>query len=171
MRYFKWGVARLILEAEPCPAVVPVWIEGPEEVMHEARGEPRWWPRWGKKVHVTFGEEVEDGVWEGFRERWRAIKERERESRRWRWGREGREEVQLEEEEYLGVLSEGLKYGQEAVQLRMDVAMRVREEVLKLRRRRGHPDEDPKARMVDTWRAEGPKQEGKMEDGSWVRDT
>ncbi|EFW17571.1 tafazzin [Coccidioides posadasii str. Silveira] len=37
MRYFKWGVSRLILEASQCPDVVPMWIEGTDEVMHESR--------------------------------------------------------------------------------------------------------------------------------------
>ena len=37
MRYFKWGLARMILEAEPCPDVLPMWHEGAEEVMNEKR--------------------------------------------------------------------------------------------------------------------------------------
>lgn len=28
MRYWKWGVARMILEAEPCPDVLAIWIDG-----------------------------------------------------------------------------------------------------------------------------------------------
>ena len=71
-------------------------------------------------------------------------------------------------------LAERLKNSAEAVHLRSECTMRVREEVLKLRRARGWPDEDPKARLVDTWKAEGKggmKREGKMEDGSWVKDT
>ena len=71
----------------------------------------------------------------------------------------------------LGVLeSEELKYGGEAVELRMDCAMEVRKLVLAVRRDRGLPDEDPKSGRVDTWREEGSKKEGQMEDGSWVKD-
>ncbi|KAF1808582.1 tafazzin, partial [Eremomyces bilateralis CBS 781.70] len=58
LRYFKWGVARLILESEPCPDVVPIFVEGFEAVMPEGRGWPRWMPRGGKKLRVVFGERV-----------------------------------------------------------------------------------------------------------------
>ncbi|MCV5132377.1 hypothetical protein OFL98_27185, partial [Escherichia coli] len=37
LRYFKWGVARLILESEPAPDVVPMFIDGTEHVMKEER--------------------------------------------------------------------------------------------------------------------------------------
>jgi monolysocardiolipin acyltransferase len=48
----------------------------------------------------------------------------------------------------------------------------VREEVLKVRRSTGLPDEDPKGSLVETWREEGSmdKPEGKMRDGSVVED-
>ena len=50
--------------------------------------------------------------------------------------------------------------------------MRVREAVLKVRRQRGLPDEDPKVGLMETYRCEGTgKREGKMDDGSWVKDT
>jgi len=72
----------------------------------------------------------------------------------------------------LGVLeSEELRVGEEAVRLRMEVTFAVREELLKLRRERDWPDEDPKARAVETYRVEGLKRAGKMEDGSWVGNT
>lgn len=45
MRYFKWGVSRLILESDPLPDIVPMWIEGPQEIMDEARTFPRFLPR------------------------------------------------------------------------------------------------------------------------------
>ncbi|EKG10868.1 Tafazzin [Macrophomina phaseolina MS6] len=156
MRYFKWGVARLILESDPCPDVVPMWIEGPDQIMHESRKFPRFLPRLGKTVNVTFGEKVDvDKVFGDLREKWKRLKEKE----------EGSERLEV------GVLSDGLKYGKDAVELRKECAMRVREEVLKVRRGRGWPDEDPKAGLVETWALEGPKKEGKMEDESWVKDT
>lgn len=154
MRYFKWGVARLILESEPCPDVVPVWIEGTEEVMHESRPAPRWIPKVGQRLSVTFGERVPVGVWEGFRERWRRLRER------------------VEEDGEIGVVnSEALRSGDEAVRLRMEVTRAVREEVLKVRRARGWTDEDPKAGAVETYALEGKKTGRRMADGSWVGDT
>lgn len=158
MRYFKWGVARLILESDPCPDIVPMWIDGPQEVMHEARQWPRFVPRPGKAISVCFGEKLDgEAVFGGLRERWRRLKAEEME-------REGLRELEV------GVLTEGLKSGEEAVALRKQCTMMVREEVLKVRRRSGLPDEDPKASSVETWKEEGGKKEGKMDDGSWVKD-
>ncbi|KAI9712510.1 MAG: hypothetical protein M1828_001690 [Chrysothrix sp. TS-e1954] len=159
MRYFKWGVSRLILESEPCPDLVPIWIEGFDDVMHESREFPRFIPRVGKNVSVTFGSRVSmDDVFGDLRSRWKAIEHR----------------VELSasrgEQSRLGALFE-LRHGENAVELREECTLRVREQVLQLRRQRGWSDEDPKARLVDTWRREGlGKREGIMADGSWVRE-
>jgi len=56
------------------------------------------------------------------------------------------------------------------VELRKECTMRVREEVLRLRRGRGHSDEDPKAGYAETWALEGPGQQGVQADGSRIRD-
>lgn len=56
MRYFKWGVARLILESEPMPDMLPMFIDGTQNIMSEERTFPRVLPRGGKKFQVTFGE-------------------------------------------------------------------------------------------------------------------
>lgn len=158
MRYFKWGVARLILEAEPMPDLVPIWIENFDQIMHESRQTPRFLPRPGKDVSITFGERVDMQAQFGdLKARWLALRDAELAGR----------SVEM------GILPERLQHGKEAVRLREECTMRVREEVLKLRRRRGWPDEDPKARFVDTWRVEGGNTshvEGKLKDGSWVKD-
>ena len=70
----------------------------------------------------------------------------------------------------MGELTEGLKYGEEAVELRKEVTRRMRMEVLKVRRDLGFPEEDPKEGLVETWIEEGGKREGRMDDGSWVRE-
>lgn len=162
MRYFKWGVARLILESEPCPDLVPLWIEGFAQIMHEERPWPRPFPRFGKNVAITFGAKV-DMVAAGFEERrarWREMvrREKERDPEARRCG--------------LGECPEGLEEREDAVRLREEVTMMVRDEVLKLRVQRGWSDEDPKARLVDTWREEGrtSKREGRMKDGSLVKE-
>jgi monolysocardiolipin acyltransferase len=160
MRYFKWGVSRLILESEPCPDVVPMWIEGPQEVMHESREFPRFLPRPLRNVSITFGDKLDvEKVFGDLRERWKRLHQREL---------EGGSEGPLE----MGVLTHALKYAEEAVELRKECTLRVRNAVLRVRRQRGWPDEDPKASLVDTYREEGTdKVEGKMKDGSWVKDT
>ncbi|KAF2400806.1 hypothetical protein EJ06DRAFT_529904 [Trichodelitschia bisporula] len=159
MRYFKWGIARLILEATPCPAVVPVWVDGLQHVMPENREWPRWLPRPGADVEIVFGDVVDEGVWSGFRARWEKLKERELSAAR------------IPREEWSEAWTEGLRDGDEARELRAEVAARVREEVLKLRRSRGWPEEDPKSGAWETYKLEGARQEGRMEDGSWVKDT
>ena len=139
-----------------------MWIEGNEQVMHETREWPRWIPRLGKKLGIWFGDNVGGERESGFtelRRRWRNLKELDR-------AKKGN----VEEQEEAGLLSEDLKYGKEAVELRMECARRVRQEVLRVRRMRGLPDEDPKEGLVETWRSEGGKREGKMKDGSWVKE-
>lgn len=156
MRYFKWGVSRLILEATECPDVVPMWIEGTDQVMHEEREFPRFVPRVNKKISVTFGDKVDpEATFGDLRRRWSKLRE---------------EAERNQEPALLGVLNETLMHGDEAVELRKECTMRVRELVLAVRRSRGHSDEDPKASLAQTWIREGPKPEGKMDDGSWVRD-
>jgi monolysocardiolipin acyltransferase len=158
MRYFRWGVARLILESDPCPDLIPIWIEGFDDIMPEERTWPRFVPRFPRSITVLLGPKVNvDEVFGDLRSR---------------WGKLYAQAAQKVPERRLdmGVLTDELKYGVEAVELRKECTMRVRQEVLKLRRRLGLPDEDPKARLVDTWREEGPNHEGKMDDGSSVKE-
>ena len=173
MRYFKWGVARMILESEPCPDVLAMWIDGPQEVMANERTFPRPFPRPGKDVSITFGERMDvEKVFGPFRQRWRDLV-----------GRAEQKRLRSQDPGHVsdGVLANGqlgevhdheLRYGAEAEQLRKDVTLVVREEVLRLRRSTGLPDEDPKCSLVETWREEGSwgKTEGRMKDGSVVQD-
>ena len=127
--------------------------------MHEARSWPRFLPRFGKRCGIWFGENVGgDGstVFNDLRRRWQRLVEEDR--------RNGVEGLAM------GVLSDGLKYGKEAVALREECTRQVRRAVLEVRRLRGLSDEDPKAGLVETWIEEGGKREGKMKDGTWVRD-
>jgi monolysocardiolipin acyltransferase len=168
MRYFKWGVARMILESEPCPDVLAMWIDGPQIVMANERTFPRPLPRVGKDVSITFGERMDvEVVFGPFRERWREMVRRSEERNSVLHGEELAWESQLGE-----VHDQELRYGAEAEQLRKEVTIAVRNEVLKVRRATGLPDEDPKCSLVETWREEGSvdKVEGKMKDGSVVED-
>ena len=159
MRYFKWGVARLILEPDVCPDIVPIWIEGNDQIMHESRSWPRFIPRVNKRCGVWFGENVGgDGntIFHELRRKWRLLVDESK--------RQGGVEMEL------GVLNAELRYGEEAVNLREECTRQIRNEVLKLRRRRGYEDEDPKEGLVETWREEGGQREGRMDDGSWIKD-
>lgn len=164
MRYFKWGVARLILEPPECPDVVPMFIEGTDEVMHESRSFPRFIPRVGKNISVTFGDELDvEAVFGDLRQRWRDLMRRhvEKEERNGRF---------WDEDLMLGIVPESLAHHEEVVELRKECTKRVRDAVLAVRRSRGYPDEDPKNGVVETWLREGPKREGLMDDGTWVKD-
>jgi monolysocardiolipin acyltransferase len=135
--------------------------------MDNERGFPRALPRAGKDVSITFGDVVDaKKVFEPFRERWRAMKER---AKLKQIHLEGATDTDRE----FGVLTDDyLKYSREAQQLRIEVTMAVRNEVLKVRRSTGLVDEDPKRGLADTWRAEGnAAREGVKEDGSSIRDT
>ena len=150
----------MILEPPECPDVVPIFIEGNDEVMHESRKFPRFIPRAGKRLTVTFGDRVNtEAMFGDLRRRWRELRLDEDEQ----LGVDGRNE--------LGVLGNDLKYGEEAVELRKECTRRVREAVLAVRHSRGHADEDPKCGRAESWAREGPKREGKMKDGTWVKDT
>jgi monolysocardiolipin acyltransferase len=158
MLYFKWGVSRLILEAEPAPDLVPLFIEGFDSIMHESRTFPRPIPRAGKDVSVTFGDKIDTAdAFRDLRERWTALKQ------------EALKRGAQNDE--LGIVrDQELMHGAEAVRLREECTMRVREAVLAVRRSRGWPDEDPKSGMVDSIKS-SPAVEGKMADGSYVKDT
>ena len=159
MRYFKWGVARLILEASECPDIVPIWLEGFDQIMHENRGFPRFLPRPSNNVSITFGSKVDsEAIFGDMRRRWQEIKAKAKRS------------ASETEELPFGVLSDELINNEQAVELRKEVTFKVRELVLEVRRSRGLPDEDPKHSLADTWIREGPKRTGKMKDESWIRE-
>ncbi|KAF2674273.1 hypothetical protein BT63DRAFT_6273 [Microthyrium microscopicum] len=153
LRYFKWGVARLILETEPCPDVVPIFLEGIKDIMALDRPSPKWLPRIFKSVSITFGARVDEGIFSQFRERWRTLRERAGLSR------EGEE------------MTEELMHGQEAQELRIAVVKTLRDEMEKLRRSRGYGPDDPKSGLVETWKEEGSLDAGRKADQSLVGET
>ncbi|KAJ4363384.1 Lyso-phosphatidylcholine acyltransferase [Neocucurbitaria cava] len=157
MRYFKWGVSRLILESDPMPDIVPIFIEGFDDIMHETRTFPRFIPRPFKNVRVTFGEKLDvEEVFGDLRARWKQMRAKEEK-------KGGSLEV--------GVLNDALKYSDAAVSLRKEVTRRVRQAVLDVRRQRGYPEDDPKNSLASTWLREGSEREGQKEDGSITKDT
>ncbi|KAH8801535.1 hypothetical protein F5884DRAFT_807026 [Xylogone sp. PMI_703] len=165
LRYFKWGISRVILESEPMPEIIPIFIDGHQDVMPEDRKWPRFVPRAGKKIMIAFGESVDtERIFGDLRRKWQELVRVQKEALR----KEG-----LAGDLAMGELTEELKYGQAAVELRIEVTKRVRNEVVKLRRSLGYPEEDPKAGLVETWAQEGMtgRKTGRMEDGSLVGKT
>ncbi|KAI0118602.1 acyltransferase [Nemania sp. FL0031] len=145
MRYFKWGVSRMILESEPMPDVLPIFIDGTQHIMSEDRGWPRAIPRFGVNFRVAFGELIDtEKIFGDLRAQWQELVKRH--------------EMRTRTPRVLGELSDELKYGEEAVKIRVEVARRVREEVLKVRRSLDYPDEEPIGfELAETWRSEPAK--------------
>lgn len=145
LRYFKWGISRLILESDPAPEFIPMFIHGTQDIMPEDRGFPKFLPRVGNKIRVVIGKPTDvDAVFGRERDEWKQLVSR------------GDPEL--------------LTHGHEAVQLRIQVAKSVRDEVSKLRESIGlPPEEDETAALADTWSKEPNKRKFKSPvDGSLV---
>ncbi|KFA65399.1 hypothetical protein S40285_00411 [Stachybotrys chlorohalonatus IBT 40285] len=145
LRYFKWGVARLILESDPAPEFIPMFIDGTQDIMSEKRTWPRFLPRIGKRFRVVIGQPcLVEHRFGRYRAAWQKLMET------------GDPEL--------------VKNGPEAVQLRVEVAKSVRDEVEKLRVSLGFPpEEDEAAALAETWDKEPNKRKFRSPvDGSLV---
>ncbi|KAH8918332.1 acyltransferase-domain-containing protein [Atractiella rhizophila] len=57
---FRWGIARMLMETKELPYIVPVWIKGFEDIMPEDRGFPRFLPRLGAELSISFGTPLDE---------------------------------------------------------------------------------------------------------------
>ncbi|WQF75797.1 Putative phospholipid/glycerol acyltransferase [Colletotrichum destructivum] len=154
LRYFKWGVSRLILESDPAPQLVPIFIDGFSDIMPEDRQWPRWAPRIGAKIRVIYGEALEVGdAFKEQRSRWKRMVQKEEEA--------------LGKRLNAGEVPESLKDHPEAIQLRIEVAKTVRDLVQELRLRAGYPQDDPAFALAETWERDPKKKQYKspVDDG------
>ncbi|KAK8046443.1 Bctaz1 [Apiospora saccharicola] len=172
MRYFKWGVARLILESEPMPDMLPMFIDGTQNIMSEARTFPgscravaRSSTKWRELVRQdqqrALGEKNSKSSWASISSLWSSKNQstptissgdssgelQQHDSTAIQHQRRGSQLA-------MGELSDELKYGAEAQALRIEVARRVRDEIEKLRVGRGYPEDDPKLGLAETWAKE-----------------
>ncbi|TLS29804.1 hypothetical protein PpBr36_00333 [Pyricularia pennisetigena] len=149
LRYFKWGVARLVLESGPEPPdVVPMFIDGTDCVMSEDRGFPRFLPRIGRRVRVVFGEPLDfDLAFGDLKRKWDALVASAAAAAASR-AAPSRWAVAFPAE------TVDLEHGDEARAIRIEVTKRIRDEVLKLRRGLGYPDQDPGMGSAETWARE-----------------
>lgn len=138
MRYFKWGVSRLILESTRAPIVIPIFSYGLEKVAPEdaAKGIKRWLPaNVGAEIHIHIGTPLADEKVESYRHRWLGLCKK-----------------------YIDPLnpsdlSEELKNGEEAQSLRSEVAAELREAVLAIRSSLGvFRLEDPRFKNPAFWK-------------------
>lgn len=169
MRYFKWGVSRLVLESEPTPDIVPIFIDGNQHLMPEDRKFPRPVPRVGARISMAFGEKLDaEERFGDLRQRWKALVSRSRAARRSAKGRSSSGGFDGEVEA-MGELTDDLKYGEEAQEIRVEVTRRIREEVLKLRRELRYPEPDATFAFAETWAKDPDKKKYKSRvNDAWI---
>lgn len=138
MRYFKWGVARVILESTVPPIVVPIFTTGFENIAsEEAKGILRQLtPRnLGSSVKVTIGSEMSDDIIMKYRAEWQELVEK------------------FKDPNNPDELTERLKYGPEAEDLRSRLAAELRSQVADIRHNEcGFPEEDPRFKSPAWWK-------------------
>lgn len=138
------------------PDVLPMFMDGTQHMMPEDRTFPRFIPRINKTLRISFGELVDtERTFGDLRQKWRDLVQRET--------KDGQQLA-------MGELNHELKYGKEAIDLRIEVARRIRDEVEKLRVKAGYPEDDPKFGLAQTWAQEPPAEAFKSDvDGSSMR--
>lgn len=138
MRYFKWGVSRLILESTRAPVVLPIFGYGFEKIAPEDKdlGSLRWLPQnLGADIQITFGDPVPDEQIYEYRKKWRDL---------------CKQYPNLQKPEDL---SPELKDGPAAQLLRSELAAFLRHNVLQIRDSMGRfPAEDPKFTSPAFWK-------------------
>lgn len=140
MRYFKWGIARIILETSTLaghqPIIVPMFIQGFDQVMHESRTFPRFLPRLGKRVTCTYGAPMDESLIQPFVEKWRRLVKAAQEAGDYDPAA-GRQIPEL------------LLDSEAAQEIRRELTKVVRDAVLDLRLKAGYPAEHPEAHRAE----------------------
>lgn len=119
MRYFRWGITRLILESTKSPIVVPMFSTGFEKIAPESSAGimiERYLPRnMGAEINVTIGNPIDDAIIDGYRKEWLALCDK------------------YHDPKNPTDLSWELKYGKEVQDLRSRLAAELRAHVAKIR--------------------------------------
>lgn len=146
MRYFKWGVARMLLEATALsnvqPIVVPMFIEGLQNVMHDSRSFPTFLPRLLRRVRCTYGEPIDDDLISPFVLRWRKLTETI-------------DDLPLEKDDAArqdAILA--VTDGEEARAIRRELTKVLRDAVSQLRIECGYPPEHKQAHLAEFYTSE-----------------
>lgn len=127
LRYFKWGVSRLLLESSRPPIVVPMFSTGFDSVIPEDRA-----PGYSllaqrrRTVRVRVGQPLDENTLAGFRQRWGDLVDSDPAIA------------------FTGDLTPALRDGEAAQHLRSQVARWLRDEVSQVRADMGLPDQDPR---------------------------
>lgn len=137
MRYFKWGVTRMILESTRQPIIVPIFSTGFEKIAPESAASGSLLERFlpdnlGAEIRVTIGEAIDDKIIKKYRDEWMELVRT--------LGSDARD------------LTDELKFGPKAQELRSRLAAELRSSIAELRKKCGFPDEDPRFKDHKFWR-------------------
>ncbi|SCU83961.1 LAFA_0D07074g1_1 [Lachancea sp. 'fantastica'] len=139
MRYFKWGITRMILESTKAPIVVPIFSTGFEKIAPESAAGTkieRYLPRnFGAEIKVMVGSPINDEIIEAYRDEWKKLVDK------------------YYDPKNPTDLTEELKVGNEAQSLRSRLASELRAHVAEVRHE-GHnlPTEDERFRSPQWWK-------------------
>lgn len=137
MRYFKWGITRMILESTKPPIILPIFTTGFENIAtedEEKTGFKHFIKNIGTEINVTFGQPLDDSLIDSFRNEWNGLVKKYSKP----------EDTDLNEE---------LKYGEEAQNLRSRLAGELREAVSRIRlEKRNLPKEDSRFKNPSWWK-------------------
>jgi monolysocardiolipin acyltransferase len=135
MRYFKWGITRTILESTRQPVVLPMFAHGFEKISPEFEADGvmnRLLPsNIGAEIHMHISKPIDDAVIHNYRKEWLDLVKK--------YG-DGKD------------LTDELKFGKKAQDLRARLAGELRAHVAKIRHEVGFPQEDPRFSDHKWWR-------------------
>lgn len=137
MRYFRWGTARLVLEPTIAPVVIPIFADGFEKIRPEEidmKTDYLTPSNIGSTITVNIGKAIDDNVIKSFRDEWKNLCNK------------------YPNKDNNDDLSDELKFGSEARDLRSRVCDYLREQVAQLRLQNGFREEDPRFKDVNFWK-------------------
>ncbi|SCU94861.1 LAME_0F09648g1_1 [Lachancea meyersii CBS 8951] len=139
MRYFKWGITRMILESTKAPIVVPIFSTGFEKIAPESAAGTkieRYLPRnFGAEINVTVGDPISEEIIRAYREEWKLLVEK------------------FHDPKNPTDLTTELKVGKDAQDLRSRLASELRAHVARVRHEsRNLPVEDERFQSPQWWK-------------------
>lgn len=132
LRYFHWGVSRIILESTKPPIIMPIFISGLQHILPEDHSKIKGlFKLYKSPISVSFAKPLDDAVIADFRQRWSDLLA---------------DSKQTEDFNY------DLSVGPEAQRLRSEVATYLRNSMEVFRQELGRGPEDPRLGDADFWR-------------------
>lgn len=148
LRYFHWGISRLILEPTVQPIIVPIYTNGLENVAPEEPGidEKRfgsWRNKIGTEITVVVGNPIDDAVIREYRREWTELVAK--------YVPHSTTTTTNTTQLLPGEMPEVLQTGPEAQALRSRLALLVRDNLEQTRVASGLPESDPELGHASFW--------------------